>query len=34
MSAPDARGLIAVDKMGEGAFLDPVSYETTFVSSP
>lgn len=35
MSTPDARGLIAVDKMGgKVLFLDPVSDETTFVSSP
>src|SRR5438128_5584260 len=32
MSTSDARGLIAVDKMGgKVLFLDPVSYETTLI---
>src|SRR5882762_4288167 len=32
MSTPEARGLIAVDKMGgKVLFVDPVSYETTLV---
>src|ERR1043165_3777168 len=32
MNASQARGLIAVDKMGgKGLFLDPVSYETKLV---
>src|SRR3954453_18256918 len=32
MSVPDARGLIAVDKVGgKGLFLDPVSHETTLL---